>query len=61
MRGNGQEMNMATRVQILDQAVCISHSTDSLEKGMHPTILYPAINKSKSRVGSLTLVLQLVQ
>ena len=35
-------MESATRVQILDEAVCISHSADTVGKGMHPTILLPA-------------------
>ena len=39
------EMDMATQVQILDKAVCISHSTDTFEKGRHPTIFPPAISK----------------
>ena len=32
----------ATRVQILDQANCISHSTNTLGKGMNQIILPPA-------------------
>ena len=32
-------MDMATRVQILDEAVCISHSANTLEKVMNPNIL----------------------
>ena len=31
--------------QILDEADCISHSTNTLEKGMNPTILPPAMGK----------------
>ena len=38
-------MNLATRVQILDEAVCISHSTNTLGKVMHPAILSSAICK----------------
>ena len=38
-------MYTVTRVQILDLADCISHSTNSLEEGMNPTILPPAIGK----------------
>ena len=30
---------MATQVQILDKAVCISHSVTILGKGMNPNIL----------------------
>ena len=38
-------MDMAIQVQILDKAVCISHSANILEKGMHPTILPPITDK----------------
>ena len=38
-------MNMAIRVQILDEAVCISHSANTLGKGMNQTILPPARDK----------------
>ena len=31
-----EEMNTATRVQILDETDCISHSTNTLGKGMNP-------------------------
>ena len=34
-----------TRVQILDETDCISHSTNTLEKGMNPIILPPAMGK----------------
>ena len=34
-----------TRVQILDVAVCISLCTNTIEKGMNPTILFPVIGK----------------
>ena len=37
--GNGQNN------QIQDEAVCISHNTITIGKGMHPTILPPAMNK----------------
>ena len=36
-------MDTATRVQILDETVCISQCTNTLEKGMDPIILPPAI------------------
>ena len=39
------EMDTATRVQILDETDCISHSTNTLGKGMNPTILPPAMGK----------------
>ena len=37
--------DMATRVQILDETDSISHSTNTLEKGMNPIILPPAMGK----------------
>ena len=33
------EMDTATRIQILDETDCISHSTNILGKGMNPIIL----------------------
>ena len=39
------EMDTATRVQILDEADYISHSTNTLGKGMNPIILPPAMGK----------------
>ena len=38
-------MDTATRVQILDESDCISHSTNILGKGMDTIILTPAIGK----------------
>ncbi len=38
-------MNTATRVQIQDETDCISHSTNTLGKGMNPIILPPAMGK----------------
>ena len=38
-------MDTATRVQILDETDCISHSTNTLGKGMNPIILPPAMGK----------------
>ena len=38
-------MDTATRIQILDETGCISHSTNTLEKGMNPIILTPAMDK----------------
>ena len=37
--------NSATRVQILDLTDCISHSANTLGKGMNPIILPPAMGK----------------
>ena len=38
-------MDIATRVQILDEADCISHSISTPEKGMNPIILPPTMSK----------------
>ena len=38
-------MDTATRVQILDETDCISHSTNTLGKGMNPNILPPAMGE----------------
>ena len=38
-------MDTATRVQILNKTDCISHSTNTLGKGMNPIILPPAMGK----------------
>ena len=40
-----QEMDTAMRVEILDETDCISHSTNTLGKGMNPIILPPAMGK----------------
>ena len=36
---------MAIRVQILDEADCISHITNTIGKGINPIILSPAKGK----------------
>ena len=41
----GVENGHGTQVQILDEADCISHSTNTLGKGMNPIILPSAIGK----------------
>ena len=38
-------MDTVTRVQILDETDCISHSTNTLGKGMNSIILPPAMGK----------------
>ena len=38
-------MSTATQVQILDETDSISHSTNTLGKGMNPVILPPAMDK----------------
>ena len=53
-------MDTATRVQILDEADCISHCTNTLGKGMDPIILPPAMSKRLGRLRSSALVWQLV-
>ena len=40
-----EENEHSDQVQILDKAVSISHSTDSLRKGMHPTVFLLAIDE----------------
>ena len=42
---SSQEIDTATRVQILDETDFISHSTNTLGKGMNPIILSPAMGK----------------
>ena len=42
---SSQDGDTATRVQILDLTDCISHSTNTLRKGMNPIILPPAMGK----------------
>ena len=42
---SSKEMDTATRVQILDETDCISHSTDTLGKGMNPIILPLVMDK----------------
>ena len=39
------EVDTVIRVQILDEDVCLSHSANTLGKGMNPTILPPAMVK----------------
>ena len=39
------EMDTATRIQILDETCCISHSTNAFGKGMNPIILPLAMSK----------------
>ena len=39
------EMDTATRVQILTKTDCISHSTNTLGKGINPINLPPAMGK----------------
>ena len=45
LSGQFYKMDTVTRVQILDETDCISHSTNTLGKGMNPIILPPALGK----------------
>ena len=38
-------MDTATRIQFLDEAVCISHSANTIGRGMAPNFLLPAKDK----------------
>ena len=40
-----REMDKVARVKILDETDCISHSTNTLGKGINPIILPPAMGK----------------
>ena len=42
---SSKEMDTANRFQILDEVVFILHSANTIENGMHPTILAQAIDK----------------
>ena len=42
---SSQEMDTATRVQILDETDCISHGINTLREGMNPLILPQAMGK----------------
>ena len=57
---SSEDMDTATRVQILDLTDCISHCNNTLGKGMNPNILPPAMGKKDGRLGSSALVRQLV-
>ena len=39
------EMDTVTRFQILDEAICISHHTKTLGKGINPIIFLPTMCK----------------
>ena len=46
---------MVTRIQILDEAVYISHGITCLGKGMHPIILSLAMGKIVEQTGLFSL------
>ena len=50
-------MELATKVQIQDVAICFSLCTNALRKGMNPSI-FSAKEKQLSRLGLLMLVRQ---
>ena len=52
------KMCAATRVQVLDEAVCISHCTNNL--GMNPINLPLAMDKKWGKLGALIFVGQQV-
>ena len=53
-------MDIVIRDQIGDVTVCISHCPYTIGKDMNPIILPPTLNKKYNRLGSSTLVWQLV-
>ena len=53
-------MDLVTQVQILDEAVWISHSANTLGKGMNLTIFPSAMSIKQGRLSFLTFVWQLV-
>ena len=55
-----RNLKLATRVQTLDEIICILHSTNTLKKNMDPTSLDPLMNKQSGRLGFLTLMWQLI-
>ena len=55
------EMDMSTQVQIVDEAVYISHRINVLGKGMNITINPPVKGKIVGQTGPLTLVWQPVK
>ena len=44
-------MDMANLVQLLDKAVCILCSINTLGKGMNPTILFSAVDELVRQTG----------
>ena len=54
-------MDKAIWVQILDKIIFISHQSNTFGKCMNPTLLPPVMGKQQSRLGSSTMVWQLVK
>ena len=44
-------MKVAIQVQILDETVCILHSTNTVWKGVNPTILSPPMKTGLFNLG----------
>ena len=40
-----KKMNTVTRVQILDEIVCVSRGINTIGKSVNPTILHPPMGK----------------
>ena len=38
-------MHIATQIQIMDEAICTSHSANNLEKGKNPIIILLAMSE----------------
>ena len=54
-------MDTLTRVQIQDEIDFFSHNAKTLGKGLHPTILLPAMGKQLGRLCFLTMIWQPIQ
>ena len=47
--------NGLSKVQNLAEAVCISHSVNATEKGLHPNILLPVMDEIVGQTGFFNL------
>ena len=54
----GSYLSSTTRIQILDEAICISCNANTLGIGMNPHVLSPSMGNSKAKPDSLPLVWQ---
>ena len=50
-----EEMDTMTRVQVLDEVVCLSHCVNTLRESMNPTTLPPAMRKIDGLTGLFSL------
>ena len=55
------EMDTASRVQILEDAVCILHIANTRGKSINPTIIPPSMGRYWGKLNSLTLSWQPVE